>query len=273
MKTISSLVKRNPLISFVVLTYAFSWWLSILSLWGIDAPGVFGAGPFLAALVVLALTEGKPGIKTLFGRMVRWRVGWQWYLVAFGLPILMAATASYLTVWLGAPMPSAEQLAGWPAIGVVFLLRMLVPGLGGTWEEPGWRGYAVHQLEKGRSRLMAMLPLWLIIVVWHIPLFLSGGAEWVDILNMVAGVIVYNWLYHRSGQSVLLVMIIHSMNNAASGEFFSPMFTGVYSVQQAWMRTLVWSVAALVVLVANWRWWTETEGNHVAESTPLMKTA
>ncbi|MCB0123528.1 MAG: hypothetical protein KDE58_14855, partial [Caldilineaceae bacterium] len=66
----------------------------------------------------------------------------------------------------------------------------------------------------------------------------------------------YNWLYHRSGNSVLLVMIIHSMNNAVSGEFFSPMFTGVYAVQQAWMRTLVWSVVAVIVLVVEWCWWT-----------------
>lgn len=269
MKTVASLVKQNPLMSFVVLTYLFSWWPALLYWWGIDSPGVAGFGPFLAALVVLALTEGKPGVKTLLRRMVHWRVGWPWYLVAFGLPILMAAIASYLTVLLGAPAPSAEQLATWPSIGVVFLLRMLVPGLGGTWEEPGWRGYAVHQLETRRSRLWAMWPLWLIIVVWHIPLFLTGGAEWVDILNMVAGVIIYNWLYHRSGNSVLLVMIIHSMNNAASGEFFSPMFTGIYSVQQAWMRTLVWSVAALIVLVANWRWWTERDERIVQPKAAL----
>lgn len=264
MKSISSLIKRHPFTSFVILTYLFSWWPALFYWWGIDSPGVAGFGPFLAALVVLALTEGKRGLKTLFGRMVRWRVGWQWYGVAFGLPFLMAGLASYLTVLLGAPAPRAEQLAAWPAIGVVFLMRMLIPGLGGTWEEPGWRGYAVHQLEKGRSRLMALLPLWIIIVIWHIPLFLTGGAEWVDILNMVAGVIVYNWLYHRSGQSVLLVMIIHSMNNAASGEFFSPMFTGVYAVQQAWMRTLVWSVVAVIVLVANWRWWTARDENNAA---------
>lgn len=137
MKIVASFVKQHPLISFVVLTYILSWWPALLYLWGIDSPGVAGFGPFLAALVVLALTEGKPGIKTLLGRMVHWRVGWQWYLVAFGLPILMAAIASYLTVLLGAPAPSAEQLAAWPSIGVVFLLRMLVPGSGGTWEEPG----------------------------------------------------------------------------------------------------------------------------------------
>jgi hypothetical protein len=147
------------------------------------------------------------------------------------------------------------------------------PALVGAGEEPGWRGYAVHRLEMGRSRLWALLPLWIIIVVWHIPLFLTGDAEWVDILNMVGGVIIYNWLYHRSGHSVLLVMVIHAMNNAASGEFFSPMFTGVYSVQQAWMRTLVWGVVAAIVLVANWRWWTQTEEHQIEEPRPVLKAA
>ncbi|MCB0123531.1 MAG: CPBP family intramembrane metalloprotease [Caldilineaceae bacterium] len=257
----SSLIKRYPFTSFVLLTYLFSWWPSLLYLWGMSPIGVAAFGPFLAALVVLAVTEGKPGLKTLLRRIVHWRVGWQWYLVALGLPIVMAGIASYLTVLLGAPVPTAAQLAAWPGVGVVFLMRMLIPGLGGTWEEPGWRGYAVHQLEKSRSRLAALWPLWLVIVLWHVPLFLTGDAEWVDILNMVAGVIIYNWLYHRSGNSVLLVMIIHSMNNAVSGEFFSPMFTGVYAVQQAWMRTLVWSVVAAIVLVVNWRWWTGREEN------------
>lgn len=259
MNFLSSLIKRNPFASFVLLTYLFSWWPSLLYLWGMSPIGVAAFGPFIAALVVLAVTEGKPGLKTLLRRIVHWRVGWQWYLVALGLPILMAGLASYLTVLLGAPVPTAAQLAAWPGVGIVFLMRMLIPGLGGAWEEPGWRGYAVHQLEKERSRLTAMWPLWLIIVLWHIPLFLTGDAEWVDILNMVAGVIIYNWLYHRSGNSVLMVMIIHSMNNAVSGEFFSPMFSGVYAVQQAWMRTLVWSVVAVIVLVVNWRWWTERE--------------
>ena len=261
MHLLSSLIKRYPFASFVILTYLFSWWPSLLYVWGISPIGVAAFGPFIAALVVLAVTEGKPGLKTLLRRIVHWRVGWQWYLVALGLPIVMAGVASYLTVLLGAPVPTAAQLAAWPGVGVVFLMRMLIPGLGGTWEEPGWRGYAVHQLEKSRSRLAALWPLWLVIVIWHIPLFLTGDAEWVDILNMVAGVIIYNWLYHRSGNSVLLVMIIHSMNNAVSGEFFSPMFTGVYAVQQAWMRTLVWSVVAVIVLVVNWRWWTGREEN------------
>ncbi len=270
MQTSSSLIKRNPFISFVILTYLFSWWPSLLFIWGMSPIGVAAFGPLIAALVVLGVTVGKPGVKTLLGRMVRWRVGWQWYLVALGLPLLMAGLASYLTVLMGAPAPSAEQLAGWPSIFMTFPITLLIPGLGGAWEEPGWRGFALHRLEAGRSHLWALLPLWIIIVVWHIPLFLTGDAQWVDAVNMVGGVIIYNWLYHRSGQSVLLVMMIHAMNNAASGEFFSPMFTGVYAMQQGWMRTLVWCVVALIVLVVNWRWWTQSDTRIAPESKAVL---
>lgn len=270
MNSIIAWVKRYPLAAFIVLTYLLSWWPSLLYAWGMSPIGVAAFGPFLAALIVLGMTEGKAGVKTLLRRMVHWRVGWQWWLVALALPILMSGIASYLTVLLGAPAPSAAQLGAWPAIFATFALALLVPGLGGAWEEPGWRGYALHRLEIGRSRLWATLPLWIIIVAWHIPLFLTGDAEWVDIFNMVAGVIIYNWLYHRSGQSALLVMVIHAMNNAASGEFFSPMFTGIYSVQQAWMRTLVWGVVAAIVLIADWKWWTETDAVEAEQPTAML---
>jgi hypothetical protein len=210
---------------------------------------------------------------TLLGRMVRWRVGIQWYMVALGLPILMSGLASYLVVRLGAPLPTTEQFALWPEIPINFLIMLLVPGLGGAWEEPGWRGYALHRLEIGRSRLWAMLPLWAIIVVWHLPLFFTASIEWADVLNMVGGVIIYNWLYHRSGHSVLLIMIIHSVNNAVSGEYFSPMFTGVYSAQQAWIRAIAWCVVAAVVLIINWRWWTETERGTAEKATPALEHA
>lgn len=258
---LTGVVKRYPLATFVVLAYLFSWWPLLLYTQGASPVEVAAFGPFLAALAVLSMTSGWAAVKAWLSQMVRWRVGLQWYVVALGLPVLLIGIATYLNVQLGAPAPSAEQLGRWPDIFATFAIVLLVPGLGGAWEEPGWRGYATNRLELGRSRLWALAPLWAMIVVWHLPLFLTGNIEWVDVFNMIGGVIIYNWLYHRSGKSVLLVMIIHAMNNAASGEFFSPMFTGAYSVQLAWLRTLVWSLVALLVLVGYWKWWTaDTDG-------------
>src|SRR5215216_4293091 len=72
---IISLFRRHPLISFFVLAYALSWWPSILYALDLSPQPVAGFGPFLAALVVLALAYGKAGIGGLLRRMVRWRVG------------------------------------------------------------------------------------------------------------------------------------------------------------------------------------------------------
>ena len=51
-------------------------------------------GPFLAALIMTALTGGKARLKTLLSRMVRWCVGLRWYAAALGLPV-----AVYVVLW------------------------------------------------------------------------------------------------------------------------------------------------------------------------------
>jgi CAAX protease family protein len=106
MTKILALVKRHRLTTFFVLAYALSWWAWILYGLGLFPNPVASFGPFLAAIVVLALTEGKAGILGQFRRMVRWRVAPGWYAVALLLPVVLAAAATVLNVQLGAKPPS-----------------------------------------------------------------------------------------------------------------------------------------------------------------------
>src|SRR3712207_6415517 len=109
-----STVRRHPLLVFFVLAYAFSWWPWPLYALGL-APGyIIGFGPFLAALLVLALTRGKKGILGLLKRMVRWRVRPVWYAVALLLPVGVPLAATALNVLLGARPPSPAELGAWP---------------------------------------------------------------------------------------------------------------------------------------------------------------
>ena len=70
MSRLSSVVKQHPLIAFFLLTYALTWLA-----WPMWASGlypiapVFSFAPFLAALVVLAITQGKSGVGALLRRM------------------------------------------------------------------------------------------------------------------------------------------------------------------------------------------------------------
>ncbi|MCE3277401.1 MAG: hypothetical protein K0R13_3256 [Propionibacteriaceae bacterium] len=251
MSSISALVKRHPLTTFFILAYALSWWAWIPYALGVFPNPVASFGPFLAALVVLALTEGKVGLLGLFRRMIRWRVAPGWYAVALLLPAVLAASATALNVLLGAQPPSATQLGAWTGIFSTFAIVLLVPGVGGVWEEPGWRGYALPRLQSGRSALVASLILAALIAGWHLPLMVVGQVHYSDIVLIVAGVIVFNWVFNNAKGSVLIIMLMHAANNAVAGSFFAPMFSGADSVRQAWLLALVWWVVAVLVIVIS----------------------
>src|SRR5215210_8277964 len=115
MSRLSSVIKRQPLIAFFVLTYALSW-----GFLPIKALGFLPAGPLLAALIVIPITQGLSGLRELGSRMIRWRVRWYWYALALGIPLTAAAVAWALNVALGAPAPSLATLPPLTAVLMVF---------------------------------------------------------------------------------------------------------------------------------------------------------
>jgi membrane protease YdiL (CAAX protease family) len=242
-------VKRHPLITFFVLACALSWWPSILYALDLSPQPIVGFGPFLAALVVLAITQGKTGIVGLLRRMVRWRVAPVWYAVALLVPVAITVAATVLNVLLGAQAFSSVELGGWTGLFSMFLILLLIPGLGGTWEEPGWRGYALPRLQTGHSALFASLILGVVWAFWHLPLFIVGEIPLSDPVFIVAWTVVFTWLFNNTNGSVLIAMLMHAMNNTISGSFFGPMFSGADSVRQAWLYAALWCAVALVVVV------------------------
>jgi uncharacterized protein len=90
---IRGLVKRHPVASYFVLTYAVSWlaWLpAILGyLGGADTALSMIAqfGPALAAFVTVFYTGTS--IRSWARQIVRWRVSPRWYVVVFGLPAML----------------------------------------------------------------------------------------------------------------------------------------------------------------------------------------
>jgi hypothetical protein len=78
-----------------------------------------------------------------------------------------------------------------------------------------------------------------------------GQVHYSDIVLIVAGVIVFNWVFNNAKGSVLIIMLMHAANNAVAGSFFAPMFSGADSVRQAWLLALVWWVVAVLVIVIS----------------------
>jgi uncharacterized protein len=246
-----SVVRRHPLIAFFVLAYVFSWWPWPLNALGLSPGAIVGFGPFFAAVVVLALTGGKTAVMILLRRMVRWRVAPLWYAAALLLPVAIALGATVLNVVLGARPPSSAELGAWPSLIPTYFLLLLIPGIGGAWEEPGWRGYALPKLQVGRSALVASLILGVVWAFWHLPLMVAGLIPWSDLAYVSVQSVVYAWLFNNTNGSVLLVMVFHTMNNVISGGFFHAMFSGAEWVRMGWLLVALWCAVALIVVVVN----------------------
>ena len=247
-----SVVRRYPLIVFFVLAYVFSWWPWPLYAFGLSPSPIIAFGPFLAAILVLALTTGKGGVVTLLRRMVRWRVRPVWYAVALLLPVAISGGAALLNVVvLGASAPSPAELGAWSGLVPTFFLQLLVPGIGGAWEEPGWRGYALPKLQGGHSALLASLILGVVWAFWHLPLMVIGQIHLSDPVFIVAWTVVFTWVFNNTNGSVLIAMLMHNMHNVISGGYFSAMFSGADWVRQGWLLVALWCAVAAIVVVVN----------------------
>ena len=246
MNTITTLIKRHPLVTFFALAYAFSWAPSL-----VEAHGILPLGPLLAALLVLAVTAGRVAVGDFLRRIGQWRVGLRWYALVLLLPVAVTGAAVGLNVLLGARVSTTTQMPLLADLPLTFLSILLYIGLG---EEPAWRGFALPRLMAGRSALAASLLLGVLHVVWHLPLFgleydWQNGLPWF--LGVLAFSIITAWMYNHTQGSLLLPMLMHTALNTTGQYLFNPLFNGADLVRLWWLWGSLWCVLALIVVLVT----------------------
>ena len=244
-----TLAVRRPLLLFLLLTALMSWWPWPLYELGVVPLPIASFGPFLAAVAVLWLREGRGGVIRLLRSMVSWRVPARAYLFAIGAPLLITGTAVVVNLAMGADLTVSLGLAA--GIPASMLLVLLVPGFGGAWEEPGWRGFALGRLEAQSGTMAAPLVLGVIWAVWHLPLFMTGQILPSDVLMIIAASVVIAAVFHLGRESVLIAMIMHAMNNAVGGEFADQLFVGADNARLGLLTAAGWWVVAATVLTVQ----------------------
>jgi hypothetical protein len=65
---------------------------------------------------------------------------------------------------------------------------------------------------------------------------------------IIVWTITFTWVFNNAEGSVLIVVLMHNMNNTISGAF-NQMFSGADAVSQAWLYTALWGVVAIVLVV------------------------
>jgi uncharacterized protein len=249
---LTAIARRHQLVAFFVLACAFSWWAWVWYRFdpvAADAP-ILAFGPFLAALVMLALVGGRPALRAWFAKIVHWRVHPAWYAFVLLVPPASVFAAVAIQLATGATLVPGSALPGAGAVAGEFAFLLIYIGLG---EEPAWRGYALPRLMAGRSALAAAILLGGLHVVWHLPLFgveyhLGGNlVPWA--ITVVAASVVVAWVWVHTGGSLLLPMLLHASINAFT--FVWRWFAGPDQLRLWWTWAGLWVTLAIVIVAVN----------------------
>jgi membrane protease YdiL (CAAX protease family) len=255
----AQLMKRHPLVTFFLLVFILTWvvWVPRAS----GAPlGVLGQAwtwiPAIAALLAAALTGGRGALRELGSRLVRWRVGWQWYVVVILGPALFSlAVAGVYTLFGGSWAEAAPPaiLAGPLLLLPLFLaILTLTDGLG---EELAWRGFALPRLLTRYNALLASVVLGVIWALWHLPLLWTEGngmfhlPVWLLLLDLTAKAILFTWVFLHTRGSVLIAMLFHGATNLF---LVSPEVVSTGDFQVAVLAMVgKWVLVGIVLVVAG----------------------
>jgi membrane protease YdiL (CAAX protease family) len=271
------LLRRYPLASYFLLAFSFTWAYELTVYRTLLPPNYnlftalldlgFTLGPTLAALLVIASTQGQAGIRQVLRRCTLWRVGIAWYSVAFlAAPALVLIVVLLLPGALSVFSPPAPSF--WLTVPLIYLLFLVAEGALG--EEPGWRGFALPRLQQRLGPLGGTLLLGALWGLWHLPMFFIPGSDWYALSIVGTGVaghltafiafcvwvtamsIVITWVFNNTRGSMLLAMFMHVSNNAATFVILTlfPLSPDKVSLLLPGL-VLGWVVAALFVIAAT----------------------
>lgn len=266
-------IRKRPLLAYYVLTFALSWGGFLLVVgpsslantnWQaegkfLSAVMVMLAGPSIAGLLLTGLVDGRAGYRDLLMRLLKWRVGLRWYLLAI-VPAPIVAAGILFSLSLTSPLFTADDkaavvLGGFGAAATTLL------------EEIGWTGFVVPRLRRRHSVPITGLIIGVLWGLWHFlqQVFVGGTYAGgipllafliLSVLAAVASLTAYRvlmvWVYDRTG-SLLVTTLMHGMLTASTIFWFTPLATGALFLVDVWLvAAAMWLLVGAVAAADGW---------------------
>jgi membrane protease YdiL (CAAX protease family) len=223
---------------FFLIAFGLSWGRQTLLFFGIlkEPSGIFDPiillftaatwGPTIAAFVMMAIIEGKPGLRSLWKRFWNRDVSAKWLVVILlFFPALWFIGNLIYRILDAQPYPFLDQ----PRL---FISSFVVALFNGLSEEFGWRGYVLPRFQAKWSALVSSIILGVIWTSWHTQFFtgivlnyLSKGIRpqadtWEWALGMILLSVFMTWIFNNTNGSILAAILFHAMWNSAVVLFF-----------------------------------------------------
>jgi membrane protease YdiL (CAAX protease family) len=242
MNTVKASIKGYALLVYFILAFTISWGAILFAVGANGFPVTEDQlpvlivamllGPSGAALVAAGFSSGKEGLRDLFARLLRWRVGARWYAIA-----LLTAPISTVVVLFSLSLFSEDYAPAISSTGDKVGLVTMWIGSGimvGFFEELGWTGFAVPRMRRRFGVFTTGLVVGLLWGAWHLLVNLESdtffGALPLALLLtrlftwLPAYRILMTWVYDRT-DSQLVVTLMHISLVATTG-ILDPVLVG-----------------------------------------------
>ena len=221
--SVRAFIQRHPLAGYFILAFLITWSGCLLAVGpkflrneaiqlmdGMLMLASMLAGPSVAGIACTAIVDGRSGLRDLFSRMRRWRVGVQWYAASLLIPPILILAV----LWTLSRLISNAYAPGYTP-------KLVIGGLlAGYFEEIGWTGFVTPRMKSLSSALAAGIALGLVWGVWHVAADYLGAARtygiyWLPrfvsmwIVGMAALRVLIVWVYLNTN-SILLAQLMHA---------------------------------------------------------------
>jgi len=304
------LIRKHPIVSFYILAFAIGFVFTIIRLldpnammeffqilmqknfhpnifttffYSLERPVLFTgylfpAAPSIAALIIVAIGWGKPGISNLLSRFRPWLNDVSWRK---GLLIYTTMAAMYLALVLytllevqvngtpGALDRIIDRYSGVPLLIVGFLAIAPFLNHGALFEELGWRGYMQAELLHRYSPLKVVFLIGIFWGLWHLPRDIPGLLTYSEAfvashgsyLGFLANQLVFvfgtitlsvciMYAVNLTGGSVLPAIFVHGMSNELSVAIGMGTGTGYQILGNlVSLQDIIVTVAAALILI------------------------
>lgn len=213
-------VTKYPILSFFVLTFLFSWSCFLSNSTPLIYAGVYG--PLIAAFMIVLIRDRRLHAGWLNFRMPRL----DWIILAVLVFPIIWALGNSAGAFVNLVKMAPWQESYWSNLDSVTMSAIIFTAfVGGGQEEFGWRGFAVPELQKSFSPLLASVILGIMTAMWHLPLYLNGwyqdNPSFNDLFLIMGSRIAYNipttivitFFFNRTQGNMWLMILLHIAHN------------------------------------------------------------